>query len=215
VAERIAQAYSRHSAVLHPPVNTDFFTPADRLREDFYLMVTAMSPYKKVDQAIEACRLAGRRLLIIGSGPELRRLKRRSGAAAQFLGWQGDDVVRDHYRRCRAVLFPQVEDFGIVPLEAFACGAPVIALAKGGALETVRDAADSTISDPTGLLYEPQMPEELAAAISKFESPAIQARLSTANLRRWAEQFAPERFVAKFKQIVEPLLAERGFSAPW
>ena len=226
VAERIDQAYGRSSVVLHPPVNTDFFTPADRPREDFYLMVTALAPYKKVDQAVEACQLAGRRLVIIGSGPEMKKLRRQDGDSPHFqkakmgtvpifLGWRSDDVVRDHYRRCRALLFPQVEDAGIVPLEAFACGAPVIALAQGGALETVRDAADAGISDPTGLLYGPQTPEALAGAIAKFESPEIQARLSTPNLRRWAEQFSIERFLAKFKRIVDPLLAQRGFSAPW
>ena len=200
---------------LFPPANVEFFTPGDGPREDFYLVVSALTPYKKVDHAVEACRLAGRPLVVIGSGPEAARLRSSAlglRSSVRFLGWQSDEVVRDHYRRCRAVLFPQFEDAGIVPLEAFACGAPVIAFGEGGALDTVRDAADGSVADPTGLLYRPQTPQALAAAIEQFESSQVQSRLDAGRLRDWAEQFSTNRFVEKFKGIVGPLLGERGFA---
>ncbi len=105
--------------------------------EGFYLVVTAFAPYKRVDLAIDAANWLGFRMKIIGSGQDEARLIRMAGPTVEFLGWQPDEVVREHYARCRALLFPGEEDFGIVPLEAMACGKPIIAYGKGGALETV------------------------------------------------------------------------------
>ncbi len=130
VRGRIARCYRRESRVIQPPVDAAFYTPdpEGRPRDDGYLVVSALVPYKRIDQAVAACTASGRRLTVIGEGPERSRLEAIAGPTVRFLGWQPDDVIRSDYRSCRALLFPGEEDFGIVPIEALACGAPVIAL---------------------------------------------------------------------------------------
>lgn len=156
IEDRIARCYGRASRVIQPPADVDFYAPAPagRPREDFDLVVSALVPYKRVDQAVEAATRAGRRLVVIGSGPERPRLEALAGPTVSFLGWQPDGVIRDHYRRARALLFPGEEDFGIVPVEALACGCPVIALDRGGVAETVDDRVGRLYAEPTaaGLL---------------------------------------------------------------
>ncbi len=160
---RIAECYGRDSAVIEPPVDTDFYRPDPAAtREDFYLVVSALVPYKRVDQAVTACRLTGRRLVVIGAGPDRERLEAQAGPETTFLGWRSDEEIRDHYRRCRALLFPGEEDFGIVPVEALACGAPVIALNRGGAAETVGPAGGRLYAEPTA--------DALAAALDAWEA---------------------------------------------
>ena len=149
-------------------------------------MVTAFAPYKRVDLAIQACNVMKRRLKIIGKGQEEVRLRKLAGPTIEFLGWQPDEVVRDHYARCRALLFPGEEDFGIVPLEAMACGKPVIAFGRGGALETVRPPADQVVDGgegsqgdqgihehrsgaPTGVFFFEPSTESLIQAMDSFE----------------------------------------------
>ena len=215
IAERIRHAYDRPSVVLYPPADVDFYTPGNDAREDFYLLVSALTPYKRVDQAVEAFARLDRPLKIIGEGPESARLARNAPPNVQWLGWQTAEVIRDHYRRCRALIFPQLEDFGIVPVEAMACGAPVIAFGKGGATETVLDAANPAVADPTGLLYSPQTADALAAAVERFESPAMQSRFHADAIRRWAEQFSPQRFADGFKRILTPLLEKHSWPPPW
>ncbi len=149
VAARIAEHYGRSSRVIRPPVDVGFYTPAAVSREDYYLCVSALVPYKRIDQAVEACTATGRRLVVIGTGTERARLERLAGPTVQFLGWQPDEVIRDHYRRCRALLFPGEEDFGIVPIEALACGSPVICLAHGGVPETVDHQVGATYPNAT------------------------------------------------------------------
>ena len=137
VRQRIAECYGRDSVVIYPPVDTDFYCPAPVPRADHYLIVSAFAPYKRLDLAIDVCNRLRRPLVIIGTGQDEARLRSLAGPTVAFLGWQSDEVIRDQLRRCKALLFPGEEDFGIVPLEAHACGAPVIALGKGGATETV------------------------------------------------------------------------------
>jgi glycosyltransferase involved in cell wall biosynthesis len=151
VRRRIARCYRRDSRVIQPPVNVEYYTPGGHghPRSDLYLVVSALVPYKRIDHAIAACTRSGRRLTVIGEGPERARLQAMAGGTVAFLGWQPDSVIREHYRECRALLFPGDEDFGIVPIEALACGAPVIALGRGGVAETVDDAVGRTYAEPS------------------------------------------------------------------
>jgi glycosyltransferase involved in cell wall biosynthesis len=186
VRERIRRCYDRESRVIPPPVDTTFYTPGDRPaeRSGEYLCVSALVPYKRIDQAVAACSATGRRLVVIGEGPDRARLQRTAGPSVTFLGWQSDEVIREHYRRCRALIFPGEEDFGIVPAEALACGMPVIALGRGGAAETV--------DDRVGLLYGDPTVDGLAGALEAWE--ARRAPADPAEARARAEALAPELF---------------------
>ena len=182
VKRRIARCYRRDSRVIQPPVNVEYYTPAAGAppRSDLYLVVSALVPYKRIEQAIAACTQSGRRLTVIGEGPERARLEAMAGGSIVFLGWQPDSVIREHYRHCRALLFPGDEDFGIVPIEALACGAPVIALDRGGVAETVDLAVGRTYPEPTaaglldaleqweagGCAYDPSEARRRAEALS-------------------------------------------------
>jgi glycosyltransferase involved in cell wall biosynthesis len=196
IRERIAACYHRDSRVVPPPVDTAFYTPGEppARRDDFYLVVSALVPYKKIDHAVKACSRLGRRLVVIGAGPERARLEAIAGPSIEFLGWQSDEVIRDHYRRCRALLFPGEEDFGIVPVEAMACGAPVIALGRGGAVETV--------SEPAGRLYAEPGSAALEAAIEAWEAEGFPGDPALARGR--AERFA----LPVFRDRILGLLAE-------
>jgi glycosyltransferase involved in cell wall biosynthesis len=167
--------------------------------EDFYLCVSALTPYKRLDLAIEACNRLKRRLVVIGCGPEEARLRAMAGPTIEFLGWQSDEAIRDHYRRCHALLFPGVEDFGIVPLEAQACGAPVIAYGAGGATETV---IPPTASVPgTGLLFMDQSPESVVDAMQTLER---QPELACPTLARSnAVRFRTDRFATEIESSID------------
>jgi glycosyltransferase involved in cell wall biosynthesis len=190
VADRIAACYGRTSRVIYPPVDTDFYTPADVQREDFFLCVSALVPYKRIDLAIAACNRHSRRLVIIGEGPERRRLQRLAGPTVTLAGWRSNEGIRDHMRRARAVLFPGHEDFGIVPVEAQACGTPVVAYGRGGATETIIPADESTAG--TGWFFSAQTPESLYQAMELCESHP--ERFDPKLARRQAERFAADRF---------------------
>jgi glycosyltransferase involved in cell wall biosynthesis len=189
VQRRIHECYGRSSAVIYPPVDTDFFCPAPVRREDYYLAVSAFAPYKRLDLAIAACNRLRRTLLIIGNGQDGDRLRACAGPTVHFLGWQPDEVVRDHYRRCRALLFPGEEDFGIAPVEAQACGAPVIAYGRGGCTETI--IPPGSRREPTGLWFEEQSAHCLVDALHAFES---HADLIPGAARRQALRFNDRRF---------------------
>jgi len=193
VRDRIRECYGRDSVVIYPPVDTDFYTPAAVKREDFYLVVSALAPYKRFDLALDACAKLGRKLVVIGSGQDAKKLQAKAAPGVTFLGWQPDEVIRDHLRRAKALLFPGEEDFGIVPLEAQACGCPVIAFGRGGATETVRGLGDG--ADPTGVLFEEQTADALAAAVERFERSAD--RFDPKAARRNAVLFRKERFEAE------------------
>ncbi|HLA84173.1 MAG TPA: glycosyltransferase [Thermoguttaceae bacterium] len=212
VARRIEECYGRESRVIYPPVDTQFYTPADVPREDFYLWVGALAPYKRADLAVEACNRLGRRLVMIGSGTETRRLSKLAGPTIEMRGWLDDRAIRDHLRRARALIFPPNEDFGIVPLEAQACGTPVLAFGEGGATETVLAPTDD--SPGTGLFFEEQTVEVVCRAIERFE--AAPERFSPVLARRQAERFDLARYerelIGYLEEVVEGVEGIHGGS---
>ena len=192
VAGRIRTYYNRAATVIHPPVDTDFFHPDSTVPERYALMVSALVPYKRIDVAIDACRIANVPLKIVGIGPDRARLERSAGPHVEFLGAQSNDAIRDLYRRSICTLMTGEEDFGIVPVESQACGRPVVALGRGGALETV-------VPGETGVL----VPELSAAAFAEGIATAIDARFDPAAIRRHAERFGRTRFDDQMTALVD------------
>jgi glycosyltransferase involved in cell wall biosynthesis len=182
VASRIRRHYGRESTVIYPPVDVDFFTPSGE-PEDYHLIVSRLVPYKRVDVAVEAFNRLGRPLVIVGDGPERRRLQGMARAHVLFVGELADAAVRSYYRQCRALVFPGEEDFGLDPVEAQACGRPVIAYGRGGVLESV-------VPDVTGLFFAEQIPDALATAVQTAEA----MRFDSAVIRQHAERFSHQRF---------------------
>ena len=206
IRQRIAACYARDSVVIHPPADTEFYTPPSeapsRARTSTWSSRRSSPTSASIRPSRPVAQL-GRRLIVIGAGPERARLEAAAGPTVQFLGWQTDEVIRDHYRRCRALLFPGEEDFGIVPVEALACGAPVIALGRGGAAETV----DNTI----GRLYdEPSVPS-LRAAIETWEAQGHPHDPVLA--RRRAEAFSLPLFRSRILELLAQVTA-RELPAP-
>jgi len=187
VRARIWKTYRREADVVHPPVDVERFhwKPA----EDYFLIVSELVPYKRIDVAVRLFSRNRRRLRIAGSGPELRRLQKMSAPNVEFLGRVPDDTLCELYASCRALLLPGEEDFGITPVEALASGKPVIALARGGALETV----------PTfgGVFYE----EDLSAALEEFEKREPEMR--PVELQQYARRFSPDEFARKMRAVLE------------
>jgi glycosyltransferase involved in cell wall biosynthesis len=205
VQRRIAECYGRPSAVIYPPVDTDFYSPGLAGREDYYLCVSAFAPYKRLDLAVTACNRLRRKLVVIGAGQDEARLRALAGPTVSFLGWQPDGAIRDHLRRCRALLFPGEEDFGIVPVEAMACGAPVIAYGKGGATETVIPLEDGRRA-PTGVWFPEQSAECLADGLGVFEARA--GEFSPAAARRQALRFNAPRFAEQLFAYLDGVLRD-------
>ncbi len=184
VADRIRRVYGREADVLAPPVDTDYFAPQENAvasrdlggRDGYFLMVSALVPYKKVELVLEVFARSKHNLVIVGTGPLEAALRRKATSNVRFLGWAAPEVLREYYRGCRALLFPQREDFGIVPLEAQACARPVIAFAQGGALETVVGHPKGHVpvsyrllkGSPTGVFFGEQTVDSLAQALETF-----------------------------------------------
>ena len=199
IEKRINKHYRRPADVIYPPVNTDFYTPASEdLPGEFFLIVSAFAPYKKLDLAIEAFNRLGHPLKIIGQGQDIKRLQSLAQPNIEFLGALSDEEVRDHYRRCKALIFPGEEDFGIVPVEVQACGRPVIAFAKGGILET-------TVKDDTAVWFHEQSADAIVTAVNDFESRSF----SQKTIRENALRFAKSRFQQEMQRYIEEKLSER------
>jgi glycosyltransferase involved in cell wall biosynthesis len=216
VADRIARHYRRSAVVVHPPVDVSGFvaaTAGERSADGPYLLAGALAPYKRGDLALAACRDLGRRLLVIGSGQEGERLRRQAGPDVEFRGWTGESELARTMAGARALLFPGEEDFGIMPVEAMACGCPVIAFGRGGALETVgrgadrealgRVAAGGEAVVPGGVLFGEQSAAGLARAIRLREAHAFDA----AALRAQAAPFEAERFDREFRAVFDQAYA--------
>jgi glycosyltransferase involved in cell wall biosynthesis len=182
--------------VVYPPVDTAFYRPAAISPETHFLIVSALVPYKRIDLAIEACRSAGARLRIVGDGPERRRLEGLAGAGIELLGSLSNEEIRTEYQRALALILPGEEDFGIVPVEAQACGRPVIAYGRGGALETV-------VNGETGVLFH----ELTAPAIGQALEQVARLRFDPARVRAHAEQFSRERHVERMREVIQETVA--------
>ncbi len=214
IADRIKKNYGRESDIIFPPVDSTYFKPAPS-NGDFYLMVSPLAPNKRVDIAIKAFNKISLPLKIIGSGQEEKRLEKMAGKDITLMGWQRDEIVKEHYLNCKALIFPGVEDFGIVPLEAQACGKPVIAYGKGGALETIisldRDklrikSENGQSNNATGLFFYEQTPESLAHAVHHFEE--VKDVFDKQQIRKNAESFDRVIFKDKIKNYVEQKYSE-------
>ena len=209
IAERIERAYGRSATVIYPPVDTEYFTPAtpatpsvrgeEGERENFYVTASRFVPYKRVDMIASAFRsIADRKLVVIGDGPDAGKVRAAAGPNVELVGRLNREEVRSYLLRARAFVFAAEEDFGIAPVEAQACGTPVIAFGRGGVTETVRGLDSAT---PTGVFYADQTAEALAEAVRRFErlSPEISASACRTNSLR----FRAELFRANFRAFVE------------
>jgi len=229
VADRVRRHYGRDATVIYPPVDTERFRVGDGGPGEFYLVVSAFAPYKRIDLAVQACNVLRRPLKIVGGGQDERRLRALAGKTVEFLGWRSDEEVADLFRRSRALLFPGVEDFGITPLESMASGRPVIAYARGGALETVipsnpsaremggapmsPDRAPGGSHGPTGVFFHDQTVEGLIRAIELFE--ASEHQFEPKVLRDRALTFDRRVFTEKIARFVRERWAEhRGRLGP-
>jgi glycosyltransferase involved in cell wall biosynthesis len=222
VRERIARHYGRRASVVYPPVNAGFYTPAESEEaarrgaaaaleaggmdvaeaertagEGYDLVVSALVPYKRIDLAVESARATGRMLVVAGAGSELGRLRAGAPGNVKFAGRPDDAGVRALYRGCRCLVFPGEEDFGIVPLEAMACGRPVLAYGRGGALETVKDGV-------SGLFFAEQTADALSAALSRADA----AEWDAAAIRAHAEPFGEERFLREMRREAAAALGD-------
>lgn len=198
IRRRIHKVYRREAQVIYPPVDVERFALQDT-KEDFYFTASRMVPYKKMSMIVEAfSRMPERRLVVIGDGPDMSQCRALAGPNVHIMGYQANEVLLDHMQRAKAFVFAAEEDFGITPIEAQACGTPVIAFGKGGALETVRGL---TAAKPTGLFFDEQTPESLMEAVIQFEQTGA-ARVQAQACRENAERFSSQRFRQEFSDFV-------------
>ena len=196
VASRIRRYYNRAADVVPPPVDTIFFHPASVSPGSHFLVVSALVPYKRIELAMAACDRVGATLRIVGDGPDRARLEAQAGRNVEFLGHLSDEAVRDEYRRALAVVLPGEEDFGIVPVEAQACGRPVVALGRGGALETVIDGEN-------GLLFRDADAGALAEALERV----ARMTFDSTRISRQAQRFSRDRHVRRMREVIDETLA--------
>ncbi len=202
IRKRIWKVYRREAEVIYPPVNVDMFEYADK-KDDFFLTASRMVPYKRLDLIAAAfAKLPDQKLKIIGDGPEMAKIKAIAENAPniELMGFQPNEVLKDHMQRAKAFVFAAEEDFGIIPVEAQACGTPVIAYGAGGALETVID-YENDAENATGIFFDEQTPDCLADAIKRFNG--ISEKIEYKNCRKNAEKFAPSEFQKQLKDVVK------------
>jgi glycosyltransferase involved in cell wall biosynthesis len=208
VAAKIRKLYGRQATVIHPPVDLKTFRLGGR-QEPYYLIVSALVPYKRIEIGIRAFNEMRLPLKVVGEGPLRSRLERSARSNIEFLGWVDDSVLAELYASCQALVFPGEEDFGIVPLEAQACGRPVIAYAKGGVLETVIPATGNAESggSPTGIFFSEQTPQNLIKAVELYQR--MQSRFAPEKIRDHAAQFSVQRFKDQILEYIQARLGER------
>jgi len=195
IRQRIARYYRRDSVIIYPPVDTAHYEPAAR-REDYFLVVSRLIPYKRVDLAVQACTRLGLPLLVGGDGRDRARLEKMAGPTVQFLGYVSEEALPDLMARCAAFIFPGLEDFGIAPVQAQAAGRPVIAFRGGGALDTV-------IEGKTGLFFEEQTVESLCDVLSRFDPARFDARTCRENARRFDRAVFERAITAMVERVAE------------
>lgn len=198
IAKRIWKCYRRKANVIYPPVDVDAFELCEN-KEDFYLTASRMVPYKKIDIIVEAfTKMPDKKLFVIGDGPELKKIKSKAGPNVVLLGYQPFGVLKDYMQRAKAFVFAAEEDFGIIPVEAQACGTPVIAYGRGGALETVLGIEDS---NPTGIFFNKQDPTNICEAVIEFERNAC--FITSKNCRMNSEKYSKARFEEEFRSYIK------------
>ncbi|SEO72167.1 glycosyltransferase family 4 protein [Propionispora vibrioides] len=198
IARRIWKVYRREAKVIYPPVDIESFTLKED-KEDFYLTASRMVPYKRMDLIVEAfADMPDKRLIVIGDGPDFPKIKAKAGKNVQLLGYQSFGVLKDYMQRAKAFVFAAEEDFGITPVEAQACGTPVIAFGKGGALETVIGIDDNS-NKATGIFFKEQVSGSLIKAVQEFEIYSISSECCRIN----AERFSISRFQKEFRECIE------------
>ena len=207
-AERIRRYWGRRAEVVHPPVAVERFR-WDQPRDDTYLCLCRLVPYKRVDLVIEAFNRTGLPLLVVGDGPERQRLQALAGPTVTLLGRQDAEVVNGLLERCRAYVFAGLEDFGIAPVEAMAAGAPVIGFGGGGLLDTVRCLSQG-IAKPTGLLFPEQGVSSLVAALEHFHQGKLWRQCPPQRQRAWAERFSAVQFRQRFAGVLERAWHDHG-----
>ncbi|MBJ7437645.1 MAG: glycosyltransferase [Sphingopyxis sp.] len=198
ISRRIRKAYRRDADVIYPPVDLEHFA-VGAVKGDFYITASRMVPYKKIPLIIEAfAAMPDKKLIVIGTGPEWEKCRAAAGPNVSLLGWQSPESLRDHLQRAKAFVFAAEEDFGIAPLEAQACGTPVIAFDKGGATETLRGLGDA---QPTATFFDAQTTAAICSAVEQFEASA--GRITAQSCRQNAMRFSVERFRHDLVAFVE------------
>jgi glycosyltransferase involved in cell wall biosynthesis len=198
VAHRIWKIYRREAKVIYPPVQVTDYKFQEK-KESYYLAASRMVPYKKMDLIVAAFNsMPDKHLIVIGDGPDLEKVKKKAKGNIEVLGYQPDEILKDYMQNAKAFVFAALEDLGIIPLEAQACGTPVIAYGKGGVLETIRGLEHA---EPSGVLFKNQSVEEITKGILTFEEN--RSHISANNCRLNAERFSSERFCSEFTHFVE------------
>lgn len=205
IGKRIWKVYRRESNTIYPPVDVSAFTLGGE-KEDYYMTASRMVPYKKIKLIVEAfTKMPDKKLVVIGTGPDFEKIKAIAGPNIELLGYQSFEVLKSYMQKAKAFVFAAEEDFGITPVEAQACGTPVITYGKGGALETVNGFGHS--KSPTGLFFEEQTPESIISAVKRYEE--VRHLILASDCRENSLRFSPERFREEFRNFVEEKIMEK------